>query len=295
MLWLRGRHLEEPPTWQDTVRDAEARVAQWARKRLKLADGEVLFDDLWVSHKVSFSRLQNGKCGYCEMSIAADPNGGDIEHYRPKAELTELFDDPSTWGEEVEGHNSRDPAKRRRVRLVGRGYWWLAYDWRNYLLSCGTCNEKWKGNLFPIEGGHRRPPTRRSYVKERALLLNPYGDVDPAAHLEFDKVGLVVPRADSAIGLETIRTCHLGRESLRRSREPIAKAAWPLITRVLKELRKNPHNEPRLRRAIRRLLNLGASKRQHAGMVRILWAHRDTFGLTWEHLRALYKKLKPDV
>src|SRR5262249_34505246 len=159
---------------------------------------------------------------------------------------------------------------------VCRGYHWLAYDWGNYLLSCSTCNEKWKGNLFPIEGGHVRAPTRKSYACERALLLNPYGDVDPGEHLEFHKIGLVTPKGDSEIGGETIRTCHLTRETLRSTRERFAKHAWPWITRVLKELRSTPHNKRRLRRAIGHLLALGRAREPHAGMVRILWAQRDT-------------------
>lgn len=291
MLWLRGRRPAEPANWRATVRDAEDRARRWARGEA-LPAGEEPFEDLWAEHKVAFSRAQHCKCGYCEMFIAADPNGGDIEHYRPKAEVTGLLDDPTTWGEEIEGHNSRDPSKRRSAPRVCGGYWWLAYDWGNYLLSCGTCNQKWKGNLFPIQGGHRGNPTKVSRATEDALLLDPYGDVDPALHLEFDWIGLVVPRRNSPRGWETIRTCHLGRESLRRSREPIAKSAWPRITRVLKELGRSPHDERRLRRAIGSLLALGRRTKQHAGMVRILWAQRDTYDLSWRKLRALHKKLK---
>lgn len=294
MFWLRGRHPKEPSSWRADVRDAEERVAAWARGELKLAEGEDVFEERWGEQKVkvAFSGQQHLKCAYCEMSIASDPNGGDMDHLRPKAVITRLLDDPATWGEEIADHNSRDPKKRRQAPEVCRGYWWLAYAWRNLVLTCGVCNRKWKVSLFPIEGGHRHAPTTQSHARERALLLDPYGDIDPAEHLEFDRIGLVTPHKDSVIGWETIRTCNLVRETLRSSREPDAKRAWPLISRVLHELGRVPRDDRRLRRVLRRLLPLGGASRPHAGMVRIMWAQRDTYSLSWKRLRALYAKLK---
>jgi hypothetical protein len=103
---------------------------------------------------------------------------------------------------------------------------------------------------------------------------------------------MVVPRNDSVIGWETIRTYHLGRTSLRDAREPIAKAACLRIKCVLRELERTPHDEPRLRRVIGELLALGRASKPHAGMVRILWAQRDRDGLSRQELRALRVKLR---
>jgi hypothetical protein len=292
MFWLHGYHPTEPPNWRTTVEDIEQRVSLWARGRLQLAKGEVLFEDKWVAYKVTFSRVQRAKCAYCEMLLAPDAKGGDIEHYRPKGLITKLLDDPKTWGTEVDGHNSRDEKRVAPRACKGKGYWWLAYAWDNYLLSCGTCNEKWKGNLFPIEGGHLRAPTKKGYLTERPLLLNPYGDVDPTDHLEFNEIGQISPRNNSVMGLQTIRTCHLTRESLRFSRSLVATQAWPRITRVLRELGRVSRDEQRLRKALAPLLNLGLRKKPHAGMVRAMWKHRDPYGFTWEQLRALHEALK---
>lgn len=298
MLWLRSRRPPEPPDWQERVRDAEGRVAGWARGMLKLAPGEELFEPKWAAHdvKVAFSTRQCGKCGYCEMSVLADADGGDIDHRRPKAAVHELHDDPATWGDETPGHNSRDPDKRRVTCVISsRGYWWLAYKWHNYVLTCGVCNRKWKLSLFPIEGGHRGAPTKRSTANERTLLLDPYGDEDPVKHLEFDRTGIVVPRGDSTTGWETIRTCHLGRESLRAAREDVARLAWPRITRVIEELGRKRGDNRRLRRALRDLLVLGHRRKPHAGMVRIMWAQRDPWGLSWEKLRSLRAALQQGI
>lgn len=293
MLWLRGRHPAEPATWRADVNEAEKRAARWAAGELKLQPGEEVFDEaLWTAHKVTFSRCQCGKCGYCEMFIAADPSGGDMEHYRPKGEVTALGDDPTTWGREVEGHNSRDPNHRRQAPRVSAGYWWLAYEWRNYLLACGTCNQKWKGNLFPRKGAAPGDPTRAGVGAEAPLLLNPYGDEDPARHLAFDQIGLVTPHNNSPHGWETIRTCRLDRETLVRSRFAVAEVAWPAVTLLLKELANQPRRAAKLRRALSGLLKLGACGRQHAGMVRAMWAQRDPYGLSWKQLRDLRDALR---
>jgi hypothetical protein len=217
MLWLKKRPAE-PADWRETVEPLEARTAAWARGELVLAQGEDLFEDVWKRHKVLFSRHQHMKCGYCELKIGDDADGGDIDHHRPKAVVTALYEDPETWGEETPGHNSRDPRKPRKFREVCRGYHWLAYRFDNYVLTCGTCNRKWKGSLFPIAGGHLTAPTVESRATEEPLLLDPYGNVNPGGHLSFDENGIVTARSESEIGRETIRTYHLARESLRESR-----------------------------------------------------------------------------
>ena len=57
------------------------------------------FADKWKSFKAVLFKAQHFKCGYCELFLATHP--GDVEHYRPKAELQELPDDETQWGEEL--------------------------------------------------------------------------------------------------------------------------------------------------------------------------------------------------
>lgn len=290
MRWLRGKHPDEPANWRNHVRDAKKRVAKWAKKPiLRNDDEETIFKDLWKKHKVTFSRVQYVKCGYCEDSIAADSDGGNIDHYRPKARISRLL----TEGSEIAGHNSRDPSAPRKTEPIYRpGYFWLAYAWRNYLLACGTCNLKYKLDLFPIEGGHSGAPTRKSLKTEAPLLLNPYGKIDPGLHLQFDKAGLVTPYKDSALGLETIRTCGLGRETLRSSRKNVAFDACLFIRRIDRELEQSPWNEKKLRIAVGRLIRIGGPSKPHSGMVRILWTQQNKLELTWQQLSDLHKRLK---
>ena len=60
-----------------------------------------------------------GKCAYCESATAAG-NDADIEHYRPKGGVS----DAAAAG------------------VSHDGYWWLAMDWTNLVLSCAHCNQE---------------------------------------------------------------------------------------------------------------------------------------------------------
>ncbi len=95
------------------------------------------FEPAWRSYKAHFARAQYGKCGYCE-ALALATGVGDVEHFRPKGEVSELGDDPETWGRERRGLANVEGRKTRRVSE--RGYWWLAYTWENWLLACERCN-----------------------------------------------------------------------------------------------------------------------------------------------------------
>lgn len=52
---------------------------------------------------------------------------GDVEHFRPKA----------GWIQNIE-------------QLHEPGYYWLAYEWENLLLSGQRCNQHHKKNFFPL-------------------------------------------------------------------------------------------------------------------------------------------------
>ncbi len=115
-----------------------------------------------------------GRCAYCEQIIR--PNQyGDIEHYRPKAAV--LDEDWNVITREFDGVNVSHP-----------GYFWLAYDPQNLLLSCDACNKvsegrKWgKGNRFPVDGDHLWHPNEEA--NERPKLLNPVED-HPSEHMIF--------------------------------------------------------------------------------------------------------------
>lgn len=103
---------------------------------------------------------QHSKCAYCECRLNGD--FGHIEHFRPKA------------GYSVPpGRNLHKP-----------GYYWLAYDWKNLLLSCSKCNTSYKANHFALEDDSQRDIAHRNIENEVPLLINP-AEEDPALYIEF--------------------------------------------------------------------------------------------------------------
>jgi len=124
----------------------------------------------WGLLKKWLSIFSGHKCWYCEAKSTRAPF--DVDHFRPKLGIT------------VDG-----------VKLPGHsGYYWLAYEWSNFRLSCQRCNRPendngnslhGKANEFPIQSEADRCliPTG-STLGETPRLLDPcvQADCDLLAH-----------------------------------------------------------------------------------------------------------------
>lgn len=103
--------------------------------------------------------MQGKVCAFCGADL--EEAAIDVEHFRPKGALR---------GDTAHG-----------------GYWWLAYEFSNYLLSCTICNQKLKSNRFPVRAGAPRVTyeNRHQVADEARTLLDP--TIDPIEEwLEFD-------------------------------------------------------------------------------------------------------------
>lgn len=120
---------------------------------------------------------QGEKCCFCEKPI----DGGQIEHFRPKKAYQ------TTPGQS----------------LIRPGYYWLAYDWKNLLISCSKCNSSGqKGNLFPITGARATSP-KHNLTDENPILINP-AEEDPSLFISFNyEVPVSIDPNDR--GLENIK------------------------------------------------------------------------------------------
>lgn len=133
--------------------------------------------------KETLRRDQHGKCAYCECLLNGDY--GHTEHYRPKG------------GYVPEGGTA----------IHRPGYYWLAYDWNNLLLSCSRCNVGWKRSHFALADESARDIAGHDISRETPLLLNPAAE-DPADSIMFRRY-MAVPR-------------HPGTLSARRAQYTIA-------------------------------------------------------------------------
>lgn len=159
-----------------------------------------------ISVKTSLVAIYNNKCAFCENDTTAGA-ALQVEHYRPKAKVTDNVNHP--------------------------GYYWLGYEWSNLLYSCSKCNRA-KSNQFPLKSENNRvftPTLINNYitlehcrvnenplVNEEPLLINPEIE-NPERHLQILPSGTI--RGLSPEGIKTIEVCNLNRRRLYIARKKI--------------------------------------------------------------------------
>jgi uncharacterized protein (TIGR02646 family) len=218
--------LRLPDDWMDRVATATTAVSDKIRRAALAAKNEGLSGDkftdavhralhkaiaessgLWGGAKDALASVSYDKCWYCECK--QDRSDMHVDHFRPKNRITG-----------VKGHP---------------GYWWLAFDWRNFRLACTFCNcvredlERQevggKGNKFPIV---EPPPRMRraSSPLDRPRLLDPIMLQDVKL-LRFRPNGVPEPASKDAESEEfkradeTISVFNLRHTRLKRAREAV--------------------------------------------------------------------------
>lgn len=143
--------------------------------------------------KDRLKELQSNKCCFCEARII-HISYGDVEHFRPKA-----------------GYCNHEKDKIHQP-----GYYWLAYDWDNLLLSCTLCNQRFKKNFFPLSSRFRARHHGLDHKKEKPVFINPYQE-DPAGFISFNNDLPIAVRGNER-GKLTIQMLGLDREALNEDR-----------------------------------------------------------------------------
>ncbi len=270
------RRLDRPaehPAFEAVVEPARKAV-QDAIKRKK----KPTFPSLWSDFKDAFQQAQLGKCGFCEGQVHG-LQYGDVEHFQPKAEVHELEDHPDHWGNEVLWQSTVENRKFKSPTLV-TGYWWRAYAWDNYLLSCQICNQQWKKNLYPISGTRATTPACGG---ETPLLVSPFDGSDPALHFAYGRLGEVWGLSER--GRNTIVTCGLDRPSLRLARYKLAKATHELLDEIAGNL-----TEHEMLRILEYVERDGQPAQPFSGMVQSIFRQRTR--MAWEQLGSLIDTLR---
>lgn len=109
---------------------------------------------LWREFKDILVEEFGAICWYSGSDLANCQNG-DVDHFRPK-----------NCSKDINGQT-----------ILDNGYWWLAYDYYNYRLSCPTCNRSWKGggkvDYFPIKSGTLPLHPDLPVESEENVLIDP--------------------------------------------------------------------------------------------------------------------------
>ena len=195
MRYIDIEALRRPNGWQDRankaldnlrreIEEAERAAAQDGNDRQEARRKAIATglensgrQRVWRGLATELSLLSDGKCWYSEsFNPGSDKN---VDHFRPKAG--------------VEEDNDHE------------GYWWLAFDWRNYRYASQWCNQRrndtanltkgGKGNHFPLRAGsYRARQEGDSHDAEESMLLNPT-DPEDWKLLAFRPDGIPIPAA----------------------------------------------------------------------------------------------------
>jgi hypothetical protein len=173
---LRDRVEELRPGWLERA-DAKTQSFRQAG-RYNESSGS------WSEIKTAYMELQGHKCGFCERRLEKSRYGSiehDVEHFRPKAKVNSWPGSTDRTERQIEFDfplgDGTDP-----------GYFLLAYELENYLISCKTCNSRLKANFFPVAGNRDVGRDRSRDLKgEDAYLIYPIGarDDDPEKLITF--------------------------------------------------------------------------------------------------------------
>ena len=193
------------------------------------------------SVKLVLLSAQHGKCCYCEAKFGAT-SYGDVEHYRPK------------------GAVKQGPG----LSIEYPGYYWLAYDWDNLLVSCTVCNRN-KSSLFPLVDETARACSHHDDIeKEQPLFINPARD-DPREHIYFRGEE---PIPITELGRGTIKGLNLRRDDLQECRRTCLgelKILQDLI--VVAENSSNPDMQDPIKRAKEQLKTAISPETQFSSMM----------------------------
>jgi hypothetical protein len=220
----------------------------------------------WKKAKPQLIAETGGKCAYCEAPTTL-VTYGDVEHYRPKST-----------------------------------YWWLAYCYDNYLISCVLCNQKFKKANFPIRNAKMEGPTIQQdttdadiesqagmivpnplelsqvnefielHRQERPLLLNPYFD-EPEEFFAWrtDEVLMEVELISLPTNLDAKAFCDAAIAHYGLNRKKLKDYRWDRYDqyRTFRDVLNDPRLSERTRSLVRQQIEkMKAPDAPFAGMIR---------------------------
>jgi uncharacterized protein (TIGR02646 family) len=233
----RDVELSLPDDWADLVKKARAYLERAVEKARRKAvtdgmSGDAIDDavrkarakainaksDIWATAGKGLRDVMYGKCWYCETFETRSDM--PVDHFRPKNRVVEC-----------DGTND--------------GYWWLAFDWRNYRYSCTYCNSRRSGDdttggkqdHFPLLNPKKRARNESELKNEKPELLDPCNLRDPwnLTFLEDGRAIGIVAGSDRLARRRTktsIGIYHLNETRLKNERKKIALLIRDKVERI---------------------------------------------------------------
>lgn len=196
--------IEKPEEAPKKLSDAgkkkrRSHSSSYTRNKAKYDAGKKKFefDSKIYGHKTvkeALIKAQHDKCCFCESKVT-HISYGDVEHFRPKGGFRQ----------------------KPKDSLGKPGYYWQAYEWSNLFLSCQLCNQRFKGNLFPLQNPSKRAVSHRDDIAvEKPKFISPAENAE--RYIAFRQE---VPYAidDNPRGKATIKALGLDRDKLNDMRK----------------------------------------------------------------------------
>lgn len=182
----------------------------------------------WTSIKTELWALGCCKCWYSEASLQRDQ--GEVEHFRPKKKV---------------------------ATVAHSGYWWRAFDWKNFRIAHPTVNKRitnyltgkksGKGTYFPLRNETNRASVEADELNEEPALLDP-ANKDDIGLICFDSSnGKPIPRYKPSEeawrykrAKDSIDYYHLDEGTWNYSRKDLMDDVSVLCDKLLIEAAKEP-------------------------------------------------------
>jgi hypothetical protein len=211
MIYININGKQPPESWcrqADICINELKRIKNYTKKNEYINSHKIWNDpDL----KNWLESLSYKKCWYSEAREIVSPY--DVDHFRPKLKVLQSKGNP---------------------RPPEHGYWWLAYDWKNYRISGIMCNRLFSNNgktfgksdYFPLKSGSPIAKTPKYDLNDEIVyLLDPTNPNDPPL-LTFDDKGFAMSAAPKGTWqynrvMKTIELLNLDNQKLVEERTKI--------------------------------------------------------------------------
>jgi uncharacterized protein (TIGR02646 family) len=208
MIFINIENLEPEQDWldrADALTDQLLAAVTTADRALIIESNE----GMWGELKQYFCDALQRKCWYSES--INDFAHCHVDHFRPKSKA--VAEDGTDQG----------------------GYWWLAFNWRNYRYAAPAGNVR-KRDYFHINANKANSPTD-ALESEDIRFLDPTEPEDPHK-LIFNNDGTISPKSTDILSRDyiqaeyTIRRMNLNMEGLKEGRKGIYRKTAGLIREI---------------------------------------------------------------